>query len=166
MFRTSFDAADMYGLQLSSSHIPVHLQMVSIPQAVCTRCNGQWARTQRKLTEERFQYRKRYVRVATHCQHAVKTRRYVSIPQAVCTRCNVQMNIWNGEYHFRRFQYRKRYVRVATKTVSALCKIDTLFQYRKRYVRVATRNMKSMAKEIAKMFQYRKRYVRVATRIS
>ena len=114
MFRTSFDAADMYGLQLSSSHIPVHLQMVSIPQAVCTRCNGQWARTQRKLTEERFQYRKRYVRVATHCQHAVKTRRYVSIPQAVCTRCNVQMNIWNGEYHFRRFQYRKRYVRVAT----------------------------------------------------
>ena len=61
-----------------------------------------------------FQYRKRYVRVATT---VVK---------------------FGAETGAKLFQYRKRYVRVATEKALKLWYELTKFQYRKRYVRVAT----------------------------
>ena len=38
-----------------------------------------------------FQYRKRYVRVATEEKEITPEELYVSIPQAVCTRCNTPL---------------------------------------------------------------------------
>ena len=91
-----------------------------------------------------FQYRKRYLRVATlrfiYSEDGVKQ---VSIPQAVFTCCN-------GAERYHRmdpevaFQYRKRYLRVATFAFAVACAwVLSRFQYRKRYLRVATACLES-----------------------
>ena len=109
-------ASGMYALQHTGRDERVARYLrVSIPQAVCTRCNF-YLHLFILGCRCGFQYRKRYVRVATvlfdlHLKHFdVAT---VSIPQAVCTRCNVLENTVKP-VTVERFQYRKRYVRVAT----------------------------------------------------
>ena len=86
-----------------------------------------------------FQYRKRYLRVATmDDRDAIVSRLYIV------------------------FQYRKRYLRVATLRGNSDYIRVSLFQYRKRYLRVATLRGNSDYIRVS-LFQYRKRYLRVAT---
>ena len=111
---------------------------VSIPQAVCTRCNQPWKYIAGKVNK--FQYRKRYVRVATSLRHKI---------------------YFNG----RKFQYRKRYGPVATEDdIAPMVTFDIAkFQYRKRYGPVATKTKESAIDLEINKFQYRKRYGPVAT---
>ena len=131
-------ASGMYALQLWCCRCCVRTwRSVSIPQAVCTRCNL-YAPTGKTIKEDKFQYRKRYVRVATRMVLLnVYRRKSVSIPQAVCTRCNWRKTTITFT-RFQWFQYRKRYVRVATNHFAWHFVVRKKFQYRKRYVRVAT----------------------------
>ena len=79
-------ASGMYALQPSTIMTEAMITAVTIPQAVCMRCNLQITRITGKFP--RLQYRKRYVCVATAMKKGEKSWDLVTIPQAVCMCCN------------------------------------------------------------------------------
>ena len=88
---------------------------VSIPQAVFTRCNTIGS-CFGLFDSNEFQYRKRYLRVATNAKQREEAvyHEFVSIPQAVFTCCNLLAVQYIMKTMAELFQYRKRYLRVAT----------------------------------------------------
>ena len=132
-------ASGIYVLQQRNGWMVCWKRIVSIPQAVFTCCNFLASSVFLTMLIRLFQYRKRYLRVATEKLFwknnkalmkgfntasgiYVLQRKYrsqlataeikVSIPQAVFTCCNHTLVILRVKGSA--FQYRKRYLRVAT----------------------------------------------------
>ena len=169
MCSTSFAAAGMYALQREDGRGLSSLGFsawVSIPQAVCTRCNerplDRWRTCSRRVSipqavcmyalqqSTRYEFAPGFWICFNTASGMYALQRFasnrafsraltVSIPQAVCTRCN-SLKIKTAALQRFRFQYRKRYVRVATYSWPIMAALDSMFQYRKRYYPVATEN--------------------------
>ncbi len=131
-----------YSSRINRGHNCIHCAgTVSIPQAVCTRCNGKAQDLFDAVTEiYAFQYRKRYVRVATIWAGKGDPLygSYVSIPQAVCTCCNLWKRLMKSSLLLSRFNTASGMYALQRLDGEIIEKEGNMFQYRKRYVRVAT----------------------------
>ena len=91
---------------------------VSIPQAVCTRCNG--VQTLQVVTRAKFQYRKRYVRVATLAevkrQNVIRYKRFNTASGMYALQRGIPLHLLPMPLSF---QYRKRYYPVATASLES-----------------------------------------------